>query len=40
MQHSSRRENICDEDAIAFLKIINNNTVSHDVFLVKPKVGC
>lgn len=39
VQHSSRRDNICDEDPIAFLKI-NNNTVPHNVFLVKPKVDC
>lgn len=39
MQHLSRRENICDEDAIAFLKI-NSNTVPPHVFLVKRKVEC
>lgn len=31
LQHSSRRESIYDEDAVAFLKI-NDNTVPHAVF--------
>lgn len=36
---SSRRENINDENPVAFLKI-NNATVLHKVFLIKTKLDC
>lgn len=38
MQHSSGRENICDENPVAFLKI-KNTTALHNVFFIKAKNG-
>lgn len=39
MQHSSRRENTCDENPVAFLRV-NKSTVLHSVLFITTKMGC
>lgn len=39
VQHSSRRENTCDENPVAFLEV-NNSTVLHSVLFITTEMGC